>query len=91
MTTIEPDKNKVMALKIAEIKLQRINQANSRLRTELSKERQPASNSTLALINFAQQTEDYFIPSIWGPIPPEKDKYAIAKRGDTTTGCCIIA
>ncbi|KAK6205292.1 Ste18 protein [Scheffersomyces amazonensis] len=91
----------VISDRIAVIKLKRIQELNNRLKDTLRRERIPASNACLLLINYIQETPDYLIPYIF-KLPLEQNKYARyqtlknlkANSKNTSNGggagCCII-
>ncbi|KAK6464325.1 hypothetical protein DFJ63DRAFT_68416 [Scheffersomyces coipomensis] len=64
----------VISNRIAVIKLKRIEELNNRLKETLRRERIPASNSCLLLINHMQETPDYLIPYMY-KLPIEQNKF----------------
>ncbi|ODV78854.1 uncharacterized protein CANTADRAFT_7177 [Suhomyces tanzawaensis NRRL Y-17324] len=89
-------KDDVLAVKIAEIKLRRIEELNARLQSTLQRERIPASSSCTLIIKHVQETPDYLVPYVW-KLPPEQNKYrryqnfrALSRRHQPQTGCCSI-
>ncbi|ODQ67221.1 heterotrimeric G-protein gamma subunit (G-gamma, Gpg) [Nadsonia fulvescens var. elongata DSM 6958] len=82
-----------------DLRLKRILQLNERLKEELNRERIHSSEAAEALINYAQETRDYAVSCVWGPLQSEYDPFL--KQGTSgkthgklhgaeNTGCCVI-
>ncbi|KAH6625034.1 guanine nucleotide-binding protein subunit-like protein [Chaetomium sp. MPI-SDFR-AT-0129] len=71
---------------MADLKLRRLTELNSRLREDLERERIPVSQASKSIIAYCNSTRDYMVPSVWGPVPKGEDPYAPQQSG----GCCII-
>lgn len=75
--------NYELSLKIKYLKLKRINELNSKLRSELSRERITASNACLTIINYVSTHKDYTLPEIWGYPQPGANYFANGVPGRT--------
>ncbi|KAK4157997.1 guanine nucleotide-binding protein subunit-like protein [Chaetomidium leptoderma] len=71
---------------MADLKLRRLTELNSRLREDLDRERIPVSQASKSIIAYCNSTRDYMVPSVWGPVPKGDDPYAPQQSG----GCCIV-
>ncbi|KAK3296099.1 guanine nucleotide-binding protein subunit-like protein [Chaetomium fimeti] len=71
---------------MADLKLRRLTELNSRLREDLDRERIPVSGASKSIIAYCNSTRDYMVPSVWGPVPKGEDPYAPQQSG----GCCIV-
>ncbi|OWB63116.1 hypothetical protein B5S29_g4072 [[Candida] boidinii] len=84
------------------IRLERLTKLNKNLKTELNRERITNSNSSLMIINYCDNNNDYLINEIWGELPNDKNKFKsknISEKshsnnnigdGAGNDGCCII-
>lgn len=85
------------------IRLERLTKLNKDLKTELNRERITNSNSSLMIINYCDNNNDYLINEIWGELPNDKNKFKSKNinsgngRGRSNNindggsdGCCII-
>ncbi|ODV85766.1 hypothetical protein CANARDRAFT_27859 [[Candida] arabinofermentans NRRL YB-2248] len=96
----DADRGKMLRIlqlnKMKSMKLERLNQYNQRLKTELGRERVNVSNSSLLIIKYTENTWDYLVPVIWGALPPEKNRYqrgqvkTLRKEDGSNEGCCVI-
>ncbi|KAI9702680.1 MAG: Guanine nucleotide-binding protein subunit gamma [Bogoriella megaspora] len=72
---------------MAELKLRRLTELNSRLREDLDRRRIPVSEAAMDLIAFTdKEPKDFMVPSRWGPIPKNEDPYA----PPSSNGCCTV-
>lgn len=39
-----------------------------------------------SIIAYCNNTRDYMVPSVWGPVPKGEDPYAPQQSG----GCCVV-
>lgn len=82
---------------ISQIKLQRIQELNIKLKQSLLRERIPTSEASLSVINYTLETPDFLIPLLW-KLPPEQNQYQkfqIYKstrklRVHNKSNCCTI-
>ncbi|KAL2144582.1 hypothetical protein VTI28DRAFT_8901 [Corynascus sepedonium] len=82
----DPSQIKKTKQSMADLKLRRLTELNSRLREDLERERIPVSQASKSIIAYCNSTRDYMVPSVWGPVPRGEDPYAPQQSG----GCCII-
>ncbi|CCE82974.1 Piso0_002745 [Millerozyma farinosa CBS 7064] len=81
--------------RIAEVKLKRILELNTRLRDTLDRERIRASDASLLIIDYVQKTPDYIISDMW-TLPTEENKFHQFKKIRSkksemkASGCCSI-
>ncbi|KAF2234315.1 hypothetical protein EV356DRAFT_501844 [Viridothelium virens] len=72
---------------MAELKLRRLTELNSRLREDLDRRRIPVSEAAMDLIAFTdKEPKDFMVPSRWGTVPKNEDPYA----PPSSNGCCNI-
>ncbi|KAI9664107.1 MAG: hypothetical protein M1821_007598 [Bathelium mastoideum] len=72
---------------MAELKLRRLTELNSRLREDLDRRRIPVSEAAMDLIAFTdKEPKDFMVPSRWGTVPKNDDPYA----PPSSNGCCNI-
>ncbi|KAF2838013.1 hypothetical protein M501DRAFT_936829 [Patellaria atrata CBS 101060] len=72
---------------MAELKLRRLTELNSRLKEDLERRRIPVSEAAYDLINFTdKEPKDWMVPARWGYIDKREDPYAPQQ----SNGCCII-
>ncbi|KAL8741999.1 MAG: hypothetical protein Q9190_005466 [Brigantiaea leucoxantha] len=77
-------KNKKQSM--AELKLRRLNELNSRLKEDLERPRIRVSEASMSLIQHCQNTKDFMVPSIWGSVDKREDPYA-PQQPNT---CCSV-
>jgi guanine nucleotide-binding protein subunit gamma len=82
----DPSQIKKNKQSMADLKLRRLTELNSRLREDLDRERIPVSQASKSIIAYCNSTRDYMVPSVWGPVPKGEDPYAPQQSG----GCCIV-
>ncbi|OUM55553.1 hypothetical protein BVG19_g5105 [[Candida] boidinii] len=68
------------------IRLERLTKLNKDLKTELNRERITNSNSSLMIINYCDNNNDYLINEIWGELPNDKNKFK-SKNINSGNGC----
>ncbi|TLS29688.1 hypothetical protein PpBr36_00476 [Pyricularia pennisetigena] len=71
---------------MADLKLRRLTELNSRLKEDLERERIPVSQAAKSIIAYCNSTRDYMVPSVWGTVPKGEDPYAPQQNG----GCCLV-
>ncbi|KAH8880697.1 hypothetical protein GQ53DRAFT_754819 [Thozetella sp. PMI_491] len=71
---------------MADLKLRRLTELNTRLREDLDRERIPVSQAARSIIAYCNSTRDYMVPSVWGVVPKGEDPYAPQQSG----GCCTV-
>ncbi|MCJ1455084.1 hypothetical protein MMC28_005438 [Mycoblastus sanguinarius] len=62
-------KNKKQSM--ADLKLRRLNELNSRLREDLDRPRIKVSEASMSLIQYCTDTKDFMVPSMWGSFAQE--------------------
>ncbi|KAL8798331.1 MAG: hypothetical protein Q9182_006756 [Xanthomendoza sp. 2 TL-2023] len=77
-------KNKKQSM--ADLKLRRLNELNSRLKEDLERPRIKVSEASMSLIQYCQNTKDFMVPSLWGQVDKREDPYAPQQPN----GCCGI-
>jgi len=77
-------KNKKQSM--ADLKLRRLNELNSRLKEDLERPRIKVSEASMSLIQYTNTTKDFMVPSIWGQVEKREDPYAPQQSG----GCCSV-
>ncbi|KAL9136193.1 MAG: hypothetical protein Q9175_002602 [Cornicularia normoerica] len=77
-------KNKKQSM--ADLKLRRLNELNSRLREDLERPRIKVSEASMSLIQYCTNTKDFMVPSMWGSVDKREDPYAPQQ----SNGCCTI-
>ncbi|KAI9166709.1 guanine nucleotide-binding protein gamma subunit [Paramyrothecium foliicola] len=82
----DPSQIKKNKQSMADLKLRRLTELNSRLREDLDRERIPVSTAAKSIITYCNGTRDYMVPSVCGPVPKSEDPYAPQQSG----GCCVI-
>ncbi|KAL2164633.1 hypothetical protein VTH06DRAFT_3850 [Thermothelomyces fergusii] len=82
----DPSQIKKTKQSMADLKLRRLTELNSRLREDLERERIPVSQAAKSIIAYCNSTRDYMVPSVWGPVPKGEDPYAPQQSG----GCCLV-
>ncbi|QKX53351.1 uncharacterized protein TRUGW13939_00429 [Talaromyces rugulosus] len=71
---------------MADLKLRRLTELNSRLKEDLDRPRVKVSEAALSLINYCNNTRDFMVPSVWGQVDKREDPYAPQQSG----GCCTV-
>ncbi|KHJ32926.1 putative guanine nucleotide-binding protein gamma subunit [Erysiphe necator] len=71
---------------MADLKLRRLTELNTRLREDLERERIPVSQAAKSILNYTNSTKDYMVPSIWGSVDKKDDPYTPQQSG----GCCVV-
>ncbi|CAF9909252.1 MAG: hypothetical protein ALECFALPRED_005428 [Alectoria fallacina] len=56
---------------MADLKLRRLNELNSRLREDLERPRIKVSEASMSLIQYCTNTKDFMVPSMWGSFAQE--------------------
>ncbi|KAI1644826.1 G protein gamma subunit [Daldinia loculata] len=82
----DPSQIKKNKQSMADLKLRRLTELNSRLREDLERERIPVSQAARSIIAYCNSTRDYMVPSVWGAVPKGEDPYAPPQSG----GCCVV-
>ncbi|KAK6841658.1 putative G protein gamma subunit [Apiospora arundinis] len=82
----DPSQIKKNKQSMADLKLRRLTELNSRLREDLERERIPVSQASKSIIAYCNSTRDYMVPSVWGAVPRGEDPYAPQQSG----GCCSV-
>ncbi|KAI1405818.1 GGL domain-containing protein [Hypoxylon fuscum] len=82
----DPSQIKKNKQSMADLKLRRLTELNSRLREDLERERIPVSQAARSIIAYCNSTRDYMVPSVWGAVPRGEDPYAPPQNG----GCCLV-
>ncbi|KAI1777890.1 GGL domain-containing protein [Hypoxylon cercidicola] len=82
----DPSQIKKNKQSMADLKLRRLTELNSRLREDLERERIPVSQAARSIIAYCNSTKDYMVPSVWGAVPRGEDPYAPPTNG----GCCLV-
>ncbi|KAI0383089.1 GGL domain-containing protein [Hypomontagnella monticulosa] len=82
----DPSQIKKNKQSMADLKLRRLTELNSRLREDLERERIPVSQAARSIIAYCNSTRDYMVPSVWGAVPRGEDPYAPQQSG----GCCLV-
>ncbi|PMD58282.1 guanine nucleotide-binding protein gamma subunit [Hyaloscypha bicolor E] len=82
----DPGQMKKNKQSMADLKLRRLTELNSRLREDLERERIPVSQAAKSTISYTNGTKDFMVPSIWGGIPKGEDPYVVQTSG----GCCTV-
>lgn len=71
---------------MAELKLRRLNELNSRLKEDLERPEIKVSEASMSLIQYCNNTKDFMVPSVWGTVEKREDPYAPQQSG----GCCSV-
>ncbi|KAH7328532.1 GGL domain-containing protein [Stachybotrys elegans] len=82
----DPSQIKKNKQSMADLKLRRLTELNSRLREDLDRERIPVSTAAKSIIAYCNSTRDYMVHSVWGAVPKTEDPYAPPQSG----GCCVV-
>lgn len=82
----DPSQMKKTKQSMADLKLRRLTELNSRLREDLDRDRIPVSQASKSIIAYSNSTRDYMVPSVWGVVPKGEDPYAPQQSG----GCCVV-
>ncbi|EXJ74251.1 hypothetical protein Z517_02890 [Fonsecaea pedrosoi CBS 271.37] len=73
---------------MADLKLRRLQELNSRLKEDLERPRVKVAEASMSLINYCNQTRDYMVPSVWGQVDRKEDPYNPQSGG--SEGCCTV-
>ncbi|KAG7817383.1 hypothetical protein KL928_004118 [Ogataea angusta] len=91
----DPEHEKLLRIvqlnKMKNMKLERLNQYNNRLKQELARERINASNSSLMIIKYTETTRDGLIPELWGPPQSRYSEKQQVRATKQEARCCAIA
>ncbi|KAL8934380.1 MAG: hypothetical protein Q9211_005253 [Gyalolechia sp. 1 TL-2023] len=71
---------------MADLKLRRLNELNSRLKEDLERPRIKVSEASMSLIHYCQNTKDFMVPSLWGQVDKREDPYAPQQPNP----CCSV-
>ncbi|CZS90135.1 related to putative protein [Rhynchosporium agropyri] len=82
----DPGQIKKNKQSMADLKLRRLTELNTRLREDLERERIPVSAASKSIISYTNSTKDFMVPSVWGTVEKKDDPYAPQQSG----GCCIV-
>ncbi|KAJ5054752.1 uncharacterized protein L3040_001016 [Drepanopeziza brunnea f. sp. 'multigermtubi'] len=82
----DPGQIKKNKQSMADLKLRRLTELNTRLREDLERERIPVSQASKSIISYTNSTKDFMVPSAWGSVDKKDDPYAPQQSG----GCCIV-
>jgi len=82
----DPSQVKKNKQSMADLKLRRLTELNSRLREDLDRERIPVSAAAKSIITYTNSTKDFMVPSAWGTVDKKDDPYAPQQSG----GCCAV-
>ncbi|KAF2756333.1 hypothetical protein EJ05DRAFT_441103 [Pseudovirgaria hyperparasitica] len=81
------DTGKSKKQSMAELKLRRLTELNTRLKEDLERRRIPVSEAAIDLIAFTdKEPKDFMVPSRWGTVDKKEDPYAPQQ----SSGCCIV-
>ncbi|TKA76871.1 hypothetical protein B0A49_04114 [Cryomyces minteri] len=82
------DNGKSKKQSMAELKLRRLTELNSRLKEDLDRRRIPVSEAAMDLIAFTEkEPKDYMVPSRWGTVDKREDPYAPQQSSGTREAC----
>lgn len=73
---------------MADLKLRRLQELNSRLKEDLERPRVKVGEASMSLINYCNSTRDYMVPSVWGQVDRKEDPYNPQSGG--SDGCCSV-
>ncbi|EXJ86966.1 guanine nucleotide-binding protein subunit gamma [Capronia epimyces CBS 606.96] len=73
---------------MADLKLRRLQELNSRLKEDLERPRVKVGEASMSLINYCNSTRDYMVPSVWGQVDRKEDPYNPQSGGND--GCCTV-
>ncbi|KAH8431765.1 Guanine nucleotide-binding protein subunit gamma [Aspergillus melleus] len=71
---------------VADLKYRRLTELNARLKEDLDRPRVKVSDAAGSLIDYCNNTRDFMVPSVWGPITKHDDPYAPPQQ----KGCCTV-
>lgn len=71
----DPGQMKKNKQSMADLKLRRLTELNTRLREDLERERIPVSQASRSIINYTNSTKDFMVPSVWGTVDKREDPY----------------
>ncbi|KAI6710685.1 guanine nucleotide-binding protein gamma subunit [Diplocarpon mali] len=72
----DPGQIKKNKQSMADLKLRRLTELNTRLREDLERERIPVSQAAKSIISYTNSTKDFMVPSVWGTVDKKDDPYA---------------
>lgn len=78
-------------MRLARLRVKRYETAMQRLQEELDRDRQTAEQAGKELIKYTTTVRDHAVPDLWGPLPLEKNPYALYEEENKTTGCCVVS
>ncbi|KAL2074515.1 hypothetical protein VTL71DRAFT_8293 [Oculimacula yallundae] len=82
----DPGQIKKNKQSMADLKLRRLTELNTRLREDLERDRIPVSAASKSIISYTNSTKDFMVPSVWGTVDKKDDPYAPQQSG----GCCVV-
>jgi guanine nucleotide-binding protein subunit gamma len=77
----DPGQMKKNKQSMADLKLRRLTELNTRLREDLDRERIPVSQASKSIITYTNSTKDFMVPSVWGTVDRKDDPYAPQQSG----------
>jgi guanine nucleotide-binding protein subunit gamma, fungi len=77
----DPGQMKKNKQSMADLKLRRLTELNTRLREDLERERIPVSQASKSIITYTNSTKDFMVPSVWGTVDRKDDPYAPQQSG----------
>ncbi|KAL8822090.1 MAG: hypothetical protein Q9191_007167 [Dirinaria sp. TL-2023a] len=80
------DAGKSKKQSMADLKLRRLNELNTRLKEDLERPRIRVSEASMSLIQYCTNTKDFMVPSMWGSVDRREDPYAPQQ----SNSCCVI-
>ncbi|KAL5327032.1 hypothetical protein ACEPPN_004722 [Leptodophora sp. 'Broadleaf-Isolate-01'] len=78
----DPGQIKKNKQSMADLKLRRLTELNTRLREDLERERIPVSQASKSIISYTNSTKDFMVPSVWGTVDKKDDPYAPQRKLD---------
>jgi guanine nucleotide-binding protein subunit gamma len=81
----DPGQMKKNKQSMADLKLRRLTELNTRLREDLERERIPVSQAAKSIINYTNSTKDFMVPSVWGTVDKREDPYTPQREFDDST------
>lgn len=76
----DPGQMKKNKQSMADLKLRRLTELNTRLREDLERERIPVSQAARSIINYTNSTKDFMVPSVWGTVDKREDPYTPQRK-----------
>lgn len=83
----DPGQMKKNKQSMADLKLRRLTELNTRLREDLERERISVSQASKSIITYTSSTKDFMVPSIWGTVDKREDPYTVQQGGGS---CCAV-